>query len=35
LDELYAETDQTGFILRYEVDAMPTLAAAFKRLKLK
>ena len=35
LDELYAETDQTGFILRYEGDAMPVLSSAFKRLKLK
>jgi HK97 family phage major capsid protein len=35
LDVLYAETDQTGFILRYAGDAMPVLSAAFKRLKLK
>jgi len=35
LDELYAETDLTAFILRYEGDVMPALAVAFKRLKLK
>lgn len=35
LDELYAESDQTGFIFRYEGDAMPVLKQAFMRLKLK
>jgi HK97 family phage major capsid protein len=35
LDELYAETDQTGFIFRYEGDGMPVLKQAFMRLKLK
>jgi HK97 family phage major capsid protein len=32
--ELYAETNQTGFIGRYEGDGMPVLAEAFARLKL-
>lgn len=34
LDELYAETNQTGFIARRELDAMPVLAEAFVRVKL-
>lgn len=34
LDQLYAETNQTGYILRKEVDGMPTLAEAYGRLKL-
>lgn len=34
LVELYAETNQTGFIARRELDAMPTLEEAFVRLKL-
>lgn len=34
LDELYAETNQTGFISRSEVDGMPVLAEAFSRSKL-
>lgn len=34
LVELYAETNQTGFIARYEGDAMPALAEAFVRVKL-
>lgn len=33
LVELYAETNQTGFIARQEVDGMPALAEAFVRLK--
>lgn len=32
LDELYAETNQVGFIGRAEVDGMPTLSEAFVRL---
>lgn len=32
--ELYAETNQTGFIGRLETDGMPTLAEAFVRVKL-
>jgi HK97 family phage major capsid protein len=34
LDELYAETDQTGFICRYEGDGMPVLEDAFVRSQL-
>ncbi|MBS1198149.1 MAG: Phage capsid family protein [Proteobacteria bacterium] len=34
LVELYAETNQTGFIGRLETDGMPTLAEAFVRVKL-
>lgn len=34
LVELYAETNQTGFIGRLESDGMPTLAEAFSRVKL-
>jgi len=34
LVELYAETNQTGFIGRAEVDAQPVLAEAFVRVKL-
>jgi HK97 family phage major capsid protein len=34
LDELYAETNQVGFIARRELDAMPVLEEAFVRLKL-
>jgi len=34
LNELYAETDQTGFIGRLACDGMPTLAEAFARVKL-
>jgi len=34
LKELYAETDQTGFIGRLACDGMPTLAEAFSRVKL-
>lgn len=34
LNELYAETNQTGFIMRKETDGMPVLAEAFARLKL-
>lgn len=33
LNELYAETNQTGFICRMESDGMPALAEAFVRLK--
>ena len=34
LTELYAETNQNGYILRYEGDGMPVLAEAFTRLKM-
>ncbi len=34
LVELYAETNQTGFIGRKETDGMPVLAEAFVRVKL-
>lgn len=34
LQELYAETNQDGFIMRYEGDGMPVLAEAFSRVKL-
>lgn len=34
LVELYAETNQTGFIGRYEGDGMPVLGEAFTRIKL-
>lgn len=34
LDELYAETNQVGFIARAELDGMPVLAEAFTRVKL-
>lgn len=34
LDELYAETNQIGFILRYEGDGAPVLEEAFVRVKL-
>lgn len=34
LDELYAETNQVGFIIRYEGDGMPVLEEAFARVKL-
>lgn len=34
LVELYAETNQTGFIGRLETDGMPVLAEAFTRVKL-
>jgi HK97 family phage major capsid protein len=34
LDQLYAETNQTGYIIRAESDAMPTLEEAFVRSKL-
>lgn len=34
LVELYAETNQTGFIGRKETDGMPVLAEAFARVKL-
>jgi HK97 family phage major capsid protein len=34
LTELYAETNQTGFIGRMESDGMPVLAEAFVRVKL-
>lgn len=34
LNELYAETNQVGFIGRHEVDAMPVLEEAFARVKL-
>jgi HK97 family phage major capsid protein len=34
LVELYAETNQTGFITRQETDGMPVLEEAFSRMKL-
>lgn len=34
LTELYAETNQTGFILRAEADGMPTYEEPFARVKL-
>jgi len=34
LVELYAETNQIGFIGRLESDGMPTLEEAFVRIKL-
>lgn len=34
LEELYAETNQVGFIGRYEGDGQPVLAEAFARVKL-
>lgn len=34
LKELYATTNQTGYIGRLEVDAMPVLGNAFRRIKL-
>lgn len=34
LNELYAVTNQVGFIGRAETDGMPVLAAAFRRVKL-
>ena len=34
LNELYAETNQVGYIGRQEVDAMPVLEEAFARVKL-
>lgn len=34
LDELYALTNQVGFIMRSETDAAPVLAEAFVRIKL-
>ena len=35
LDELYAETNQVGFIGRMEIDGMPALEEAFTRLKVQ
>jgi len=34
LVELYAETNQTGFIVRAETDGAPVLGEAFSRLQL-
>ena len=34
LKELYAETNQTGYIGRLETDGMPTMAESFVRIKL-
>lgn len=34
LDELYAATNEVGYIARFEGDAMPVLAEAFVRVKL-
>lgn len=34
LDELYAETNQVGYIARMELDGMPVLEEAFARVKL-
>jgi HK97 family phage major capsid protein len=35
LNELYAQTNQVGFIFREEVDGMPVLEEAFSRLKIQ
>jgi len=35
LDELYAESNQVGFISRTETDGMPVKAEAFRHLKIK
>jgi len=35
LDQLYAETNQTGYIARMETDGMPVLAEAFSRMKVQ
>jgi HK97 family phage major capsid protein len=35
LDQLYAETNQTGYIARMETDGMPVLSEAFSRLIIK
>lgn len=35
LTELYAETNQNGYIARYEGDGQPVLAEAFARLQMK
>ena len=34
LSELYAETNQTGYIIRHETDGMPTWQDAYMRLKM-
>lgn len=34
LDQLYAETNQTGYIGRREVDGMPVMEEAFRRLRM-
>ena len=34
LDELYAETNQTGYIVRYEGDGAPVVGEAFVRLQI-
>lgn len=34
LDQLYVESNQTGYIARMETDGMPTLENAFARVKL-
>jgi len=34
LTELYAETNQNGYIGRMEVDGMPVLEEAFVRVKM-
>lgn len=34
LDQLYAETNQNGYIARKETDGMPVLEEAFRRLKM-
>jgi HK97 family phage major capsid protein len=34
LNELYAESNQTGFIARSEIDGMPVLSEAFVRVQL-
>lgn len=35
LKELFSLTNQTGYIGRMEIDAMPVMSAAFRRIKLK
>jgi HK97 family phage major capsid protein len=34
LTELYAETNQTGFIIRHETDGAPVWEEAYVRLRL-
>ena len=34
VDQLYAETNQNGYIARAEIDGQPVLGEAFARLKL-
>ncbi len=34
LDQLYAESNQTGYIVRAEVDGMPVKEEAFSRMQM-